>query len=176
MLKKCAGQNPPKAKRIDIHRQLVELLSSDKQQRSTVEQYLRQLAEEDPARSGDYWARLILLYERQDTNKEREGVTKIDIDKVTDARLLDRASDAIVRYESSYVEPIIRRLLELDPRNTSYWERYLAMLVYTDREAELCASLRRLIAGVDRMPLSEQTQANLRGYLLDSCCAPPHWR
>ena len=81
------------------------------------------------------------------------------MDALGDAVLLSRL-EALYRQRGGGGKPmrILERLTSLDPTNRGNWERWLSALAKAGDEVRLRSGVLRLLAGVERMPIAEETQ------------------
>jgi len=174
------GELSPEA-RVRVRRQLIALLEKDKlapavarRSSAAIRKQLEALAKDAPQYADECHARLALLHiavERLDLAMPL--VQKIDPDKIQDAALLAGLKNFHREHTSDHKKllAILRRLTVLNPTERSTWVEWIGSLAAAGDETQLCQVLRRLLAGVDKMPLSDDTHRLLEQHLADS-----HWR
>ncbi|MBN1809348.1 MAG: PQQ-binding-like beta-propeller repeat protein [Planctomycetes bacterium] len=161
--------------RVKLRRRLIDVLGKDKKDENLParEAQLKALIEEDPAGADEYTAMLALAY----SFAKREDLAvplleKIDVFSVRDPIILN---DLVGLYKRQgrpdKLLSLYEHLTASDPTNRRNWEEWLAALACTGSEAKLRSAARRLLAGVDRMPVSPDTRRMLNARLLDS-----YWR
>jgi tetratricopeptide (TPR) repeat protein len=192
-LERLLGADPPPEARVKLRRRLVTLLSDETERREQVERQLKDLAREDPKSADEHNARLALLYWDADRADLAAPILEaLDVARVSDAEVLGRLEMAYEKLVSSGHAPqgrpglrgsltfgragakamrVIERRTVLDPTNRGVWERWLEANARTGDESALRAAVRRLLAGIDRMPLTDDTRERLVGHLTDS-----YWR
>lgn len=155
----------------DLFSQSGEVQDPDRARR--LKHHLAKLAEEDPEYQAACAARRALLELRSGKSKEASKLlAEIDYSRLESADLLRRlAANFGPNLSDSARLEIARRLTEVAPSNTTYWEHYLASLVVTGSEGRLRATLGRLRAGVKKLSLSKKTRALVRKHIIDS-----YWR
>ncbi|MDP7248412.1 MAG: PQQ-binding-like beta-propeller repeat protein [Planctomycetota bacterium] len=159
--------------RVRIRKQLVEILEGEKGQELFIEQQLRILMQEDPGAKNEYKLRLALLHSQTRRNDlALRALSDVRIAEIKSPALLYSA-EKIYRQQNrpEKVAEILERLIMLDSTNRDTWEKWLTVLATTDREERLRATIRKLLAGIEKMPLEEEVQQLLQQHLADS-----HWR
>ena len=176
-LERLLATDPPPEARVKLRRRLVTLLSDESDRRELVERQLKDLAREDAKFADEHNARLALLYwDAGRTDLGAPILEALDVARVSDAELLGRLESAYEKLASSgramgKAMQVIERRTVLDPTNRGVWERWLAANARAGDESALRAAVRRLLAGIDRMPLTDDTRERLVGHLTDS-----YWR
>jgi len=173
LIKNDLDEKPPPKVRIKLRRRLVAVLQEDKAQQGAVEEQLKALAKDDPKGVDEYHARLAVLYAKSERHQLVPPLLhKINIAGLRDPTLLGRLQQFYARYGGGpKMLDILARLTVLDPTNRSHWERWLTALAATGDEYRLRSVIRKLLAGIDRMPLAEETRGPLQSHLVDS-----YWR
>ncbi len=187
MLQGDLGDNPPKPFRLRLRRELVAILDRDRTRTAELKEHLKQWAEEDPKLADECRLRLALLHVKEERpDLAVQELEHIDIAKIDDPALLVSLLPLIRQYAGSHIgygpdgqpielpnrfQSLLRRLVDLDPTNRGHWERWLGALATTGDEAGLRTAIRRLLAGVDKMELADETRNLLEGHLADS-----YWR
>lgn len=64
---------------------------------------------------------------------------------------------------------ILERITAVNPADRSAWEQWKTALAAGGDEQRLSIVIRRLLAGVDKAPLTDQTRALLEAHMADSC-------
>ena len=177
-----AGKVAPDV-RVELRRRQFALIENDPAQTAAVEKQLQALIADDPARADEYRIRLAMLYSRLKRSDQaarilsggegREMLAAIDVKKVNDAALLGGLENILREFGGGgprQVE-ILERLTAIEPANRGAWERWLTALAGTGDEDRLRSSLRRLLAGIEKLTLTDDTRALLEDHLLAS-----HWR
>ncbi len=166
--------DPPQESRVKIRRRLVAILEERPGQSAAVEKELQELAEEDQSYADEYRARLALLHSRaQRQDLVVALLDRIDASRIRDPAVLSALRPLVAQHPEGQQRllPILRRLTELDPTDRTAWQQWLTALAMTGDERGLRSALRRLLAGVEKMPLSDATRAVLESHLADS-----YWR
>jgi len=159
--------------RVKLRRKLVEILEQEKAQALVLEQHLRTLTQEDPGAADEYQARLALHHSRSNRHDlAMPLLQKLKPKNIQDPVLLSRLESVYRKQglERQVVE-ILERLAALDPTNGGNWERWMTVLVARADEPRLRGTIRRLLAGVEKLTLSEETKSRLKSHLVDS-----YWR
>ena len=173
MLRKDLEKDPKPEVRVRVRRQLVSVMDQDKKLAAGLEEELKALMADDPSSRNEINARLALHYAKvKDYQKTSSYLSQISIGAIGDVALLAELERLYVeRSDSKKVLAILARLVNLEPTERSNWERYLMGLAHTGDEHRLRTSIRRLLAGVERMPLAHETTQVLEWHLMDS-----YWR
>lgn len=166
----------PEGERAPLLRALVTLLTGpddEKELRAT----LTALADEDPVGAPDALARRALIGLGNNGNNGNngessnipEGLAEIDPRLLTDPQVIDRCwaifADGNQQQKAAlYAE----RLVQLEPANAGRWERWCISLAAAGDEEALRAALRRLLAGVENLPLKPAIRDQVQDALLDS--------
>ena len=164
------SEDTPAALRLELRRLLVRLLERDPGSVAELEDQLAALEKEDGGRSDEYRLRMGKMYlEAQRHDLAAPFLVDIDYSKIGDSRLLSGLHLIYLdRGEARKALAVLERIATLEPTNRANWETWLTFLAALGEEAELRYAIRRLIIGIDRMPLSEDTYTLLRGHLVDS--------
>ncbi|MHA3774365.1 outer membrane protein assembly factor BamB family protein [Verrucomicrobiota bacterium sgz303538] len=183
MLQAALKANVPPELRIELRRRQLAILENDPVRTQDADAELKALLQEDPTRADEYRIRMAVLYaknKRADqaatvlgNGYDRELLSAIDLQKVSDAALLN-ALDGVMREVGNNPKvqlELLERLTTLEPANRSAWEKWLLTLASGGDEDKLRTALQRLLAGIDRLPLSAETRTVLRDHLLAS-----YWR
>lgn len=156
-----------------LRRHLIRILEENVARADALKEHLEALAKDDPSCVHECNARLATLYARENrhdlANQLLEG---LDIRALRDPALLGELERLYT--QSSHhgrAMDVLERITVLEPTNRSAWERWVSCLARTGNELELRGALRRLLAGVERMPILEETRLLLKGHLVDS-----YWR
>ena len=174
-----AGELPVELK-VELRRRQLALVENDPAQAAATEEQLKALMKDDPEREADYRIRLALLASRQKREDQAARYfnpgdrTGIDVKKVNDVALLTGYENLLRQRgggDPKSIFDILERVTVLEPANRGAWERWITALATNGDEEKLRAALRQLLAGVDRMPLSDETRGLLKSHLLAS-----HWR
>ncbi len=165
--------NPPQAIRVKLRRRIVAALANGALVSDALEAHLKALAEEDPHARHEVNARLACLYARQNQHHEiRPLIEDLSIEAIHDPALLAALQSVLAGFRRTDAwMRALERLTRLDPTNRNTWEKWIAALAQRGDETTLRVALRRLLAGVERMPLAADTHKLLRGHLVDS-----YWR
>lgn len=159
--------------RTRLRRKLVEILEQEKGQALVLEQHLEALAQEDPGSADEYDARLALHHSRNNRqDRALPLLQKLKPKNIQDPVLLSRLEGVYRKQglERQVVE-ILERLAAVDPTNGGNWERWMTVLVARADEPRLRGTIRRLLAGVEKLTLSDETKSRLKSHLVDS-----YWR
>lgn len=174
MLENDLAGNVPPAMRAQLRRQLVSVLESDFTRKAGVAQQLEELAKEDPAMADECQARLALLYARDQRRQHLVPaiLAKIDVTRISEPALLGALRG--LPQATGYNDPkltlaLIERITILNPTDRSAWEQWMIALATNGDEERLSIVVRRLLAGVDKMPIAESTRTLLETHLTDSC-------
>jgi len=152
---------------------LVKALEKSPENAVEVEKQLTELAAADAANAGEYDLRRALLYHAaQRPDLAQELLSKLALNGIDDKSTLRASYVMFLDYSmiDSAVE-CVERLAVLDAADLVNAQRQLSLYAALGREDELRRSLRRLLAGIDKVDLSADTLAVLRSHLLDS-----YWR
>ena len=152
---------------------LVKALEKSPENAVEVEQQLTELAAADAANAGEYDLRRALLYhaaQRPDLAQELLG--ELALNGIDDKSTLRASYVMFLDYSmiDSAVE-CVERLAVLDGADLVNAQRQLSLYAALGREHDLRRSLRRLLAGIDKVEFSPETLGVLRSHLLDS-----YWR
>ena len=63
---------------------------------------------------------------------------------------------------------VLERLIALEPDSRDHWEGWLVALAASGSEQQAQRAIRRLLAGVDEIPITDETADTLRRHLIDS--------
>lgn len=178
LLERALKEELPNNVRTELRRRRLALLERDPAQSKATEEQLRALMKEDPAREAEYRIRLILLVTRNQRGHQfgellGRDAESIDVSKISDATLLS-GLESILGQFGSYPRlrfDLLERMTAIDPTNRGAWERWIGAIAMSGDEDRLRSVLRQLLAGVDRLPLSDETRVLLKEHLLAS-----HWR
>jgi len=161
------------AQRLELRRLLVRLLEGGSSEIAALEEQFEALGVEDVERSDEYRLRMGKMYSgagRPDL--ARPLLENIDFAKISDARLLNGLYQYYVdTQQSREAIAVLERTATLEPTNRDNWEKWLTFLAAMGEESDLRFAIRRLIVGIERMPLQEETYEILRSHLVDS-----YWR
>jgi hypothetical protein len=181
MLDQALAGDLPTAVRIELRRRQLTLEENDPSQAAAVEEQLKALLKDDPSNAGEYRIRLALLDFRAQRYDEarsvlggdpgRDPLADFDFQKITSAPLLNGLLAILPQIGIQGALPLLERLTALDPSNRGAWEQWVSALALSGDEDRLRTALRRLLTGIDKMPLSEETRAALRAQLFSS-----YWR
>ena len=175
----------PEGERAPLLRALAKLLTGPEdvpELRAT----LTALAEEDPLGAPDALARRALIdvaitnpntygnqYGNPFTNLEPQAIPEelaaIDPRQLSDPQVLERCWS--IYADGNATDKAVwcaERLVQLEPANASRWERWCLSLAATGDEEALRAALRRLLAGVENLPLKPVVRDQLQDAVLDS--------
>lgn len=137
---------------------------------------LTALAEEDPLGAPDALARraLIGLVDNPNNGEDGqgqipEGLADLDPRLLTDPQVLDRCWQIYADGNATAKAALCaERLVQLQPADGGRWERWCISLAATGDEDALRSALRRLLAGVENLPLKPVVRDQLQDALLDS--------
>ncbi len=168
----------PPGDRAPLLRALANLLTGPDEMKE-LRDTLTALAEEDPVAAPDALARRALIgladtaanggYNQEDQTTIPEGLVDLDPRLLTDPVVLDRCWQIYADGNATAKAVLCaERLVQLQPADASRWERWCTSLVATGDEEALRAALRRLLAGVENLPLKPVVRDQLQDALLDS--------
>ena len=170
----------PEGERAPLLRVLATLLTGPEDVKE-LRETLTALAEEDPAGAPDALARRALIdvaastsnnnnpYGSNETIAIPEGLAAIDPRQLTDPQVLDRCWSIYADGNAPDKAVLCaERLVQLEPANASRWERWCLSLAAKGDEEALRAALRRLLAGVENLPLKPTVRDQLQDAFLDS--------
>ncbi len=152
---------------------LVKALEQSPENAVEVEKQLTELAAADNANAGEYDLRRALLYHAaQRPDLAQELIGDLALNGIDDKSTLRASYVMFLDYSmiDSAVE-CVERLAVLDAADLVNAQRQLSLYAALGREDDLRRSLRRLLAGIDKVDFSSETLAVLRSHLLDS-----YWR
>lgn len=174
----AAADDP--ALKVRLRERLVEILTSQTGSYAAAEEQLTLLQKEDPARQMDYLARLAGLHVRnQRMDLAVKLLPQIDVLQVSQSSLIEALLPLYTQDTSQAPQGpgatgavgytlALERLINMDPSNRAHWRQWLLQLASAGEEFKLRAGLQRVLAGVERMPLSDETRQELEGHLRDS--------
>jgi len=174
MLRGDLADDPPEDARIKIRQRLVAMIEKDAGQAATVQEELEKLVQEDLQQADEYRARLALLHSRAHRpDLVTALLEKIDVSRIRDPTLLGSLRPLYAQHPEARTRllPILRRLTVLNPTDRTSWQEWLTALATSGDESGLRTALRRLLAGVDKMPLADETRVLLQSHVADS-----YWR
>ena len=173
LLQAGLAEDPPLEPRLRMRRGLIAALDKSKGGEEAMEAQLTALASETPGASDEANARLAVLYHDAGQPAETERALKaVDLNLVNDPAVLSNLERVYTeRSDREGVEMAIRRLTQTDPTNRENWSRHVTLLALKGDEDALRTTLRRLLAGVDRMPVTDEVRDVLEAHLLES-----YWR
>ncbi len=163
----------PPDDRVKIRRRLIALLEHDKTQAVTLTEQLQDLAR-DTRFADESHARLARLHATAGRHDLVAGLLDgIDVDRIGDAGLLNSLKRLYQQHGGSpqKILAVLERLTVLSPTERGQWKQWITALAAGGNEPRLRYALRRLLAGVEKMPLSGETQALLQTHVADS-----YWR
>lgn len=166
------GEAPPEA-RARLRRRLLAVLEEDPAQAAALKDQLQALAQDDPDSVHECSARLALLHAKENRHDLAVPLLDgIDVDSIRDASLLGDLERLYAQFSrQDKVLRVLERITALDPTDRANWERWIAVLAASGNETRFRTAIRRLLAGVERMPLADETKVLLKAHLLDS-----YWR
>ena len=183
MIETALAQQPAAEIRTELRRRQIALLENDPAKSVGMEAQLKALITEDSVHADEYRIRLALYFAGQKRADQAALILSggdrtaplgaIDLGKVGDAALLS-GLEGILRETGSGMKDqvaILERLTTLQPENRTAWERWLSALAVGGDEDRLRTTLRRLLAGVGKIELADETRRVLQDHLLTS-----HWR
>ena len=167
-----AGELPPDVA-LSLRRHLALHLERNSRHALLAGEELESLIEDDSDHREEYKARLALVYlDERDYPRAEKLLEALDVSKVGDAELLARLARPFRQLnDHDRLLDIYDRLTQAEPNRRSNWEQWITTLVAVGDEAKLRRTLRRLLRGIPRMPVSNETRTLLRDHLADS-----HWR
>ncbi len=173
LLQEAVASNPPLEPRLKIRRALIVALDKAKGGEARLEEQLAALAAETPDASDEANARLAILFHRaEQATQVEKALKRVDLNRVNDPTVLaDLEGVYAGRNDRAGVAMVIRRLTQTDPTNRDNWSRHVTLLALQGDEDGLRTTLRRLLAGVDRMPVKEEVRGVIESHLLES-----YWR
>ncbi len=167
------GTQPPW--RPSVRRRLIALLTaaSAPEERGELKSQLEALADEEPAARPEVQARLVVLMATEGRSQDIASLLpSIDLSAIDDPQLLEKLVAVLTQYgHVARLGDVYERIARVDPANRAAWEHWLSALAMRRDEDRLRLAIRRLMVGIDRMPLSEETQATLARGLEES-----YWR
>lgn len=174
MLQNDLASQPPREYRIALRRQLISAIEKERTQVVLVQKHLADLAAEEPRLAHEANARLALLHASlQRVDLAMPLLEKVDLTQVSDVTVLRGIQRLLERQggDAKKILAILQRLTALDPTDRRAWEQRLSALAANHDEQRLRRVIRQLLAGVDQMPLSDETKSLLEHHLADS-----YWR
>jgi len=174
MLRRDLETEPPPEIRKRLRKQLIALLNESGAAPETLQQELEALAGEDPRYRHEAAARLAILYAaRQRHDLAMKHLAQVDLAKLNDPDLLGEIQPLLKNLPDGKRKMLLvtERLTALNPTDRDNWQNWLSALAAAGEEPRLRSAIRRLLAGVEKMPLAEETRRLLRTHLADS-----YWR
>ncbi len=173
---KLAEAATPPELRVALHRLLVEALGRDPKNAVEVQNHLEQLMAEDAARADEYRLRLAkaeheaLGQRGGQSDRVRAHLEATNVAAIADRSLLRGVDKLFLDYGfGDKAFAVLERVTELDPAEREPWQRWLTALAGAGDEERLREALRRVLAGVTKAPLNDETLELLRSHLVDSC-------
>ncbi|MBN2714011.1 MAG: PQQ-binding-like beta-propeller repeat protein [Planctomycetes bacterium] len=165
--------DPPAKIRAVLRRKLIAIAGKGMGGDDIVETQLIELAKDDPSALNEVNARLAVIYFRRNQyDMYQKLLEQIDPETLNDPALLTELGNL---YKNAgrldLYKKMLGRITELDPTNRNNWEAWIGTLAASGDEDKFRMVLRKLIAGVDRMPLADDTIDLLRNQLCES-----YWR
>ena len=163
--------------RIKLRRLLVRALERNPESAAEVENGLKSLAKEDPARAGQYRLRQALLYHRLHRPDLVSTVLEgLELEKVDSADLLRESFPMLMDFgDRRLAGSALAVVTKLEPGDLFSWERYLSLLAAEGNEDSFRVALRQLSQGIAQRGKAAQwrasTKESLQRHLLDS-----YWR
>ncbi len=166
-------ESVPKELRPQLRRLLVDALKWDPYNTAQVQHHLAILMQEDAEREDEYKLRQAQIYHAENRpDLVMPLLEGIKIEAVEDPSLLSSAYQMFVDVNLPHeAMHSVVRLTELEPGGLQHWEKLLGIQASLGSEEKLRLSLRRLLAGLDKVTLSQDSSDALRLHLLDS-----YWR
>lgn len=177
LLRERLARPAPPALTIRLRRALAAALESKARDRrasgalAEAAAELERLAEEDAEGAPAHRARLALLRAREGRHDlAARALEGLDVRRLSEPGLVERVGELCGALgDRARALAALERLVEVDPGRRNAWEAWLAALCATGDEARLRRALRRLLAGVEPLPLAASSRAELRTLLGDSC-------
>ncbi len=173
LLRSDLEKDPPRAIAIKLRRRIIAVLGDMRGGAEALRNEFKSLAQLDPASTNEINARLAILHvEASRDDLAQPLLQKVDVAAINDADLLARLRRIYAtRNDGRQAIAVMRRLTVIDPTNRNNWEQWLSALAGSGNEEHLRIAIRRLLAGVERMPLTDEARGLLKTYLVDS-----YWR
>jgi len=174
MLQNDLASEPPREFRIALRRELIGAIEKERTQVVLVQKHLEDLAAEEPGLAHEANARLALLHASlQRFDLAMPLIGKVAVAQVSDVAVLRGIQTLLMRQGGDHkkVLAILQRITALDPTDRSAWEQRLTALAANQNEERLRRVIRQLLAGIEKMPLSDETKSLLENQLADS-----YWR
>ena len=163
--------------KIKLRQLLVRTLERNPEKASVVEEQLKILGTEDPARLNQYNLRRALLYHNvQRPDLSREVLEGLDLNGVDSPGLLRDSYRMLMEFGDRELAGIaLETVTSLEPSDLFSWERRLSLLAAEGKESEFRAAIRSLLQGIAQRGKAaewrDDTQRALHWHLLDS-----YWR
>jgi outer membrane protein assembly factor BamB len=171
LLEKDLAGKLPLESRVKLRRQLLGVLEGGVTANPDFPKQLAELAKEDPQASDECNTRLALWYlKSQRPDQVMQLLPKISVARIKDPALLSGLKTLYAqdgRYAPQVLD-ILERLTIINPTERSAWEQWLSALAGTCDDTRLSLTIRTLLAGMDKMPLSPETRRLLQTHLNDS--------
>jgi tetratricopeptide (TPR) repeat protein len=175
MLRQTLADSPESlalTQRLEVRRALIASLTAaaKPEQFDELKAHLAALAADDPTAHHEAQARLAVLMAGAGRHQDIGSLLEtIDPTALDDARLLESLAPLLTQHgKRAKLGDLYERITQVDPANRGAWENWLTSLALRGDEDRLRLTIRRLMAGIDRMPLSEESQATLARGLTDS--------
>ena len=181
LLQHWLGMELPADARVSLRRKLAAMLEEsgrgwftrNEAHLGAAADELRGLIRDDPEFSDTYRARLALIHiSRKRPDLARPLLEKIQVRRLNQPRMLERLVRAFTDLDDGLqVLACLERLTVIAASERDHWEDWLAALTASGDERKLRSAVRRLLRGVPRMPLSQESKDELEQHLGDS-----YWR
>ncbi len=158
--------------RVALRRKLVSVLRDEKgaEPKKEAEKQLGLLLKEDPGAADTWNLQLALLHaDSERLDRARTFIEKVAFDTIRDPQLLHDAEDLLrSKFGGMQCEAVLERLTVIEPTNRNNWEGWISELVFNGKEYTLRTAIRRLLAGVKKLPIADPVQSLLKAHLVNS--------
>ncbi|MFM2091396.1 MAG: hypothetical protein RLZZ127_1885, partial [Planctomycetota bacterium] len=157
----------PAERRSGVRRRLVEILQEYPARAQDLQAQLADLEAEDPALARECRVRTLLARTDAGDELQREAA-RIDPATIADPRLVARIAQVLAG-DPPRAAAAWARLVVLEPAVPAHWDALIVARTAAGDRVGLRAVLRRLLAGVENLPLDDTRRRDLLDRLAASC-------
>lgn len=170
IIERSLTDSPPEAAAQALRERLVDVQINLDDPPENLAQSLEALLAAGHHDAERYRAQLAVLYHQEGRHDRTAALLReVDSRGIEDPELLRRLAPLFAEYDLLRPQRrILERLIALEPENRDHWQHWLSALARSGSEAQLQRAIRRLLAGVDDLPITDDTADFLRVHLIDS--------